>query len=163
MDYENEYRLMFYCEIRHTGLQGPPCGFNTMQHLNMHVCVMVNYASLLTNYVIAILKQYVINIIIRKLQFIAMLSYLHEFTSKKFSKVLFIDNVYESSILIMHFVWFNHCTPYPAIPSAETLVNNIYLTLNYIVYILLRGHPHVTAFLVIFCFVFTNLSIYDGS
>ena len=55
MDYENEYRLMFYCEIRHTGLQGPPCGFNTMQHLNMHVCVMVNYANILTNYVLAIL------------------------------------------------------------------------------------------------------------
>ena len=153
MDYENEYRLMFYCEIRHTGLQGPPCGFNTMQHLYIHVCVMVNYANILTNYVLAILKQYVINIIIRKFQFIP----------KKFSKELCIDNFDESSILIMHSLWFNHCTPYPAIHSAETIVNNINLTLNYIVYISLRGHPHVTALIVIYCFVFANLSIYDGS
>ena len=70
-----------------------------------------------------------------------MLSYLHEHIPKKFSKVLFIDNLYESLILVMHSMWFNHCTLYPAIHSTGTIVKNVNLTLNYIVKrTLLRGH-----------------------
>ena len=62
-----------------------------------------------------------------------MLSYLYDHIPKNFSKVLFIDNLYELSILIMHSLWFKHCTLYLAVHNTETIVNNINLTWNYIV------------------------------
>ena len=63
----------------------------------------------------------------------------------------------------MHSLWFNHRTLFPAVHSTETLVKNINLALNYILFITLSGHPHVTALFVICCFVFANLTPHEGS
>ena len=62
----------------------------------------------------------------------------------------------------MHSLWFNHCT-IPAMHSTETLVKNINLALNYIVFFTLSGHPHATALFVIYCFVLANLTPHDSS
>ena len=113
--------------------------------------------------VVAILEQYVYSKIVRRFQFIAMLSFPHEHIPKKYSKLFLIDNLYESLILVMHSLWFNHSTLCPAIHSTETLVKNISLVLNYIAFFALTGHPHVTALFVIHCFVFANLALLDGS
>ena len=92
-----------------------------------------------------------------------MLSFLHEHIPKKYSKLLLIDKLYESLILVLHSLWFNHSTLCPAVHSTETLVKNINLALNYILFLTLSGHPHVTALFVIYCFVLANLNIHYGS
>ena len=113
--------------------------------------------------VVAILEQYVNSKIVRRFQFIAMFSFLHEHVPTKHSKLLLIDNSYESLILVLHSLWFNHSTLCLAVHSTVTLVKNINLALNYILFDTLSGHPHVTALFVIYCFVFANLALHDGS
>ena len=66
-----------------------------------------------------ILGQYVINIIIRSINFITIPSQPHVYNPKKFSNVFLINNLYDSSIIILHslHLWFNYCTIFLAIHS----------------------------------------------